>query len=292
MTVGYNIFQFSVDYSKLPRSSGDGMEFSSSNSSNGSSSEGSENSDSSQRINKLLAATGQRQTLPNHATNTSTGLRTNAHPKIFNVNHNSAHNQVQQKQGKEIPSVYPRLIQASQLQEGTITATTRTESVQLNNDVRAKPIQRQNSTNLLLQGTELPLLNSQLGLMLNTNDQLVSLAPPVVDLGFGEGLPKSTIVEQTAEFIDSQKVINGLEEHNSKLVEEKTKLSVQLGVQTKVWISNTCSYLIVVDTLDCIIHCVNKCVSLDMFDQLEFTSSRFLISLSVYMYFLGRDLLF
>lgn len=234
-----NVFQFSVDYSKLPRSSGDGMEFSSSNSSDGSSSEGSEESDSSQRINKLLSATGERQTLLNHATNASTGLRTNAHSKIFNANHSSIHTQVQKQQGKEITSVYPRLIQASQLQEDSVTATTRTQREQLNNDGHTKPtsIQRRNSTNLLLQGTELPLLNSQLGLSLSANDQLVSLAPPAVNLGFGDGLSKSTVVEQMAEFIDSQKVISDLEEHNSKLVEEKTKLSVQLGVQTKVRIS-------------------------------------------------------
>lgn len=221
------------------------MEFSSSNSSDGSSSEGSEDSDSSQTINnRLLTASGERQTLPNHVTNASTGLKTNAHPKIFSVNHSSTRTQVPRKQGKEIPSVYPRLIQATQLQDDSLTATTRTESVQTNNDVHAKPIQRQNSTNLLLQGTELPRLNSQLGLSLSANDQLVSLAPPAVDLCFGDGLPKSTVVEQTAEFIDSQKVISDLEEHNSKLVEEKTKLSVQLGVQTKV--GKSVNYLTVV----------------------------------------------
>ena len=238
-----------MDYSKLPRSSGDGMEFSSSNSSDGSSSEGSEESGSSQRINKLLI--GERQTLTNHATNASTGLRTNTHPTIFSVNHSSTHPQVQRQQGKEIPSVYPRLMQATctQLQEDSTTATTRMERVQLNYDGHTKStsIQRQNSTNLLLQGTELPLLNNQLGLSLSANDQLVSLAPPALNLSFGEGLSKSTVVEQTAEFIDSQKVISDLEEHNSKLVEEKTKLSVQLGVQTKVWISNM--YLIVVVTV-------------------------------------------
>lgn len=231
-----NIFKFSVDYSKLPRSSGDGMEFSSSNSSDGSSSEDSQESDSPQSINKILIPPGERQTLPNHASNSSTGLRTGTHPQILNANYSSIHTQVQRQQGKEVPSIYPRFIQATQLQEGSVTARTRTERLQLNNDGHAKTssIQRQNSTNLLLQGTELPLLNSQLGLSLSANDQLVSLAPPAVDLGFGEGLSKSTVVEQTAEFIDSQKVIGDLEEHNSKLVEEKTKLSVQLGVQTKV----------------------------------------------------------
>ena len=198
------------------------MEFSSSSSSDGSSSEGSQES--------------KRQTLPNYASNASTGLRTGGYSNILNTNDSSVHTQVQRQQGKEMPSVYPRFIQATQSQENSVTATTRTERVPLNNDGHAKPtsIQRQNSTNLLLQGTELPLLNSQLGLSLSANDQLVSLAPPAVDLGFGEGLSKSTVVEQTAEFIDSQKVISDLEEHNSKLVEEKTKLSVQLGVQTKV----------------------------------------------------------
>lgn len=62
----------------------------------------------------------------------------------------------------------------------------------------------------------------------------MSLAPPAVDLSFGDGLLKSTVVEQKAEFVDSQKVIS-VQEQNAKLVEEKTKLSVQLGVQTKVW---------------------------------------------------------
>ena len=212
------------------------MEFSSSSSSDGSSSEGTQESDSSQRISKLLIVPGERQSLPNHASNASPGFRTDTHPKIVNTNHSSIHTRVQRQQEKETPNVYPRFIQATKLQEDSITATTKTERVQSNNDGHAKParIQRQNSTNLLLQATELPLLNSQLGLSLSANDQLVSLAPPTVDLGLGEGLSKSTVVEQTAEFIDSQKVISDLEEHNSKLVEEKTKLSVQLGVQTKV----------------------------------------------------------
>ena len=77
-------------------------------------------------------------------------------------------------------------------------------------------------------------MNNELGLSLSANDQLVSLAPPAMDLSLGGGLLKSTIVEQRAEFVDSQKVISDLQEQNAKLVEEKTKLSVQLGVQTKV----------------------------------------------------------
>ena len=45
---------------------------------------------------------------------------------------------------------------------------------------------------------------------------------------------KSTVVERGAEFLESHSVIRELEERNSKLVEEKTKLAVQLGVQAKV----------------------------------------------------------
>ncbi len=228
-------FKFTVDYSKLPRSSGDGMEFSSSNSSDGSSTERSEESDSSQTINNsLLTATVKRQSLGDHVVNASTGKRTNAPPKVFNVNRSSIQSDIQTQQKKEKgPSSYP-IVKSTQLEENRQAVKARTKDTQLNSDLHTKPIQRQNSTNLLLQGTELMQLNNHLGLSLGTNDQLVSLAPPAMDLGFGDGLPKSTVVEQTAEFIDSQKVINDLEEHNSKLVEEKTKLSVQLGIQTKV----------------------------------------------------------
>ena len=104
------------------------------------------------------------------------------------------------------------------------------------NDEHPKPaaIYQQNSTNILLQGAELPRLDHQLGISLKGNDQVSSLAPPVADLSYKELALKTTVVEHTAEFVDSQKVINHLEEQNSNLVEEKTKLSVQLGVQTKV----------------------------------------------------------
>lgn len=223
------------------------MEFSSSNySSDGSSSECSEESDSSQRTdNSLLTATVKKQSLGNHvALNASTGLRTtnNLHPKISRTKHSGTDTQVQRKQEKGARSDYPRFVETTQLQEETETVITRTKSVQLNNDVHAKPVQQQNSTsNLLLQGSELLQLNNQIGLSLTANDQLVSLAPPALDLNFGDGLLKTTVVEQTAKFVDSQKVINDLETHNSKLVEEKTKLSVQLGIQTKVCNSNNLS---------------------------------------------------
>ena len=206
------------------------MEFSSSSSSDGSSSEESKETDSPQpRINNsLLTATAKRQSLGSHVVNASAGKRTNVTPKVFGENSNT-HSDIQTWQTKQKET----LVKATQLDDRQ-TIITRTKDLQLNSDLHTQPIQRQNSTNLLLQESELPRLNNQLGLSLSANEQLVSLAPPAVDLGFGDGLPKSTVVEQTAEFIDSQKVINDLEEHNSKLVEEKTKLSVQLGVQTKV----------------------------------------------------------
>ena len=52
---------------------------------------------------------------------------------------------------------------------------------------------------------------------------------------------KTTVIERGAEFMESQSVIRELEERNSKLVEEKTKLVVQLGVQTKVKYQIKCS---------------------------------------------------
>lgn len=210
-----------MDYSKLPRSSGDGMEFSSSSSSDGSSSESSNDSELSQRINNsVITTTIKEQHSTNHVVNTSAGIRTTIQPKSYGEKHKSGHPTFTKDAQKTDPS-----------------SIQRTESVQSRFDVHNKPVQRQNSTNLLLQTPELPSLKSQLGLSLNGEEQFVSLAAPAnLDLSFGEHSVKSTVVEHTAEFVDSQKVINDLEEQNSKLVEEKTKLSVQLGVQTKVWV--------------------------------------------------------
>lgn len=234
------IIFFTVDYSKLPRSSGDGMEFSSSSSSDGSFSEGSEESDLSEKKNKnssLVATTVRDQNSRNRVVNTSTEI-TNLQPKSYRSKHGSTNNQALQKLEKGTAHGYPTFIKDTQLRkdksEPSTCIITRTESTQSGSEVYVKPVQQQNSANLLLQGSKLPQLNSQLELSLNTNDQFVSLAPPLLDLGFGESSVKSKVVEHTAEFVDSQKVINDLQEQNSKLVEEKTKLSVQLGVQTKV----------------------------------------------------------
>lgn len=206
------------------------MEFSSSSSSDGSSSDESRETDSPQpRLNNSsLTATAKRRSLGSHVVNASAGKRTDVTPEVFGKN-SSIHSDIQTQEPKEKET----LVKAAQL-DNRQTIITRTKDSQLNGDLHTQPIQRQNSTNLLLQESELPRLNNQLGLSLSANEQLVSLAPPAVDLDFGGGLLKSTVVEQTAEFIDSQKVINDLEEHNSKLVAEKTKLSVQLGIQTKV----------------------------------------------------------
>ncbi|PFX13842.1 Golgin-45 [Stylophora pistillata] len=151
-------------YSKLPRSSGDGIEFSSSNSSNDSLYEDNEESDLTQKANDILLS-----------------------PTIK-----------RKSAGKRIEN------RSAQISAGP-------ELLQSNNESR---------------------------LSCSATAQLVSLAPPAVDLSFGDGLLKSTVVEQKAEFVDSQKVISDLQEQNAKLVEEKTKLSVQLGVQTKVWLED------------------------------------------------------
>ena len=92
----------------------------------------------------------------------------------------------------------------------------------------------QNSVNLLLQSADLPGLDSHPGLSFRGSCQVVSLAPPAADLTFTDSLMKSTVLEQNAKYVDSWKVINDLEEQNAKFVEEKTKLTVQLGIQTKV----------------------------------------------------------
>ena len=235
--ISFFFLSFAVDYSKLPRSSGDGMEFSSSNSSDGSSSEGNEESDSSQRTNNSsLASTVKRQSVGNSIVHASTEIRTGVQAKTSRVKYNND-NESKKREEKGTSSGHLKSVESPEVQKSRQDVITRTESLQLKNDVHIKnqPVQRQNSTNLLLQGPELARLNKQLGLSLSANDQLVSLAPPALDLNFGDGLLKSTVVEQTAEFVDSQKVISDLQEQNSKLVEEKTKLSVQLGVQTKVW---------------------------------------------------------
>ena len=195
------------------------MEFSSSGSSDGNSSDSSNESEVSQRRNNsFIITTVKQQDSTNHAVNASAGMRTTI--KSYGEKHKSGHSTFTKDTQKPEPS-----------------SIQRTESVQSRFDVQNKPVQRLNSTNLLLQAPELPCLKSQLGLSLNEEDQFVSLAPPAnLDLSFGEHSVKSTVVEHTAQFVDSRKVINDLEEQNSKLVEEKTKLSVQLGVQTKVWV--------------------------------------------------------
>ena len=216
-----NIF-LTVDYSKVPRSSGDGMEYSSSDSSDGSISEGSE---LSQRKITSLPTTTKSQMFGNKAVCSSTGRKTVSQPKNYQEKQRNTNTQE---------------ILNHQIKSGhgySPTSVSRTENKHYaENDEHPKPaaIYRQNSTNILLQGAELSRLDQQLGISLKGDDQVPSLALPVADLNYKEPPVKTTVVEQTAEFVDSQKVINDLEEQNSKLVEEKTKLSVQLGVQTKV----------------------------------------------------------
>ena len=214
-----------MDYSKVPCSSGDGMEYSSSNSSDGSIPEGSDDSELPQRNITSLPTTTKSQMFGDKAAYSSTGRKTMPQPKNYQEKQRNTNTQE---------------ILNHQIQSGhgySPTSVLRTENKHYaENDEHPKPtaIYRQNSTNILLQGAELSRLDQQLGISLKGDDQVPSLALPVADLSYKELPVKTTVVEQTAEFVDSQKVINDLEEQNSKLVEEKTKLSVQLGVQTKV----------------------------------------------------------
>ena len=219
------IFFLTVDYSKVPRSSGDGMEYSSSNSSDGSISERSDDSELSQRKVTSLPTTTKSQMFGNKAVCSSTGRKTMSQPTNYQEKQRNTNTQD---------------VLNHQIQSGhgySPTSVLRTENKHYaENDGHSKPtaIYQQNSTNILLQGAELPRLDHQLGISLKGDDQVPSLALPVADLNYKELSVKTTVVEHTAEFVDSQKVIYDLEEQNSKLVEEKTKLSVQLGVQTKV----------------------------------------------------------
>lgn len=227
-----------MDYSKLPRSSGDGMEFSSSNSGNDSLSEDSEENDLTQKTNNSLSySTVKRKSGRNRIDNGSAKITTGTtiQANISAIKYRNE-NEILEREEMRTLSGHTALAESPQSQTLRKDVISKTEGAQLNEDVRFQSVQRQNSTNLLLQGPELLRLNNELGLSLSANDQLVSLAPPAMDLSLGGGLLKSTIVEQRAEFVDSQKVISDLQEQNAKLVEEKTKLSVQLGVQTKVCI--------------------------------------------------------
>lgn len=225
-----------MDYSKLPRSSGDGMEFSSSNSGNDSLSEDSEENDLTQKANNSLSYStvkrkSGRNVIDNGSAKITTGTTIQANISAIKYRNE---NEILEREEMRTLSGHTALAESPQSQTLGKDVISKTEGAQLNEDVRFQSVQRQNSTNLLLQGPELLQLNNELGLSLSANDQLVSLAPPAMDLSLGGGLLKSTIVEQRAEFVDSQKVISDLQEQNAKLVEEKTKLSVQLGVQTKV----------------------------------------------------------
>ena len=225
-----------MDYSKLPRSSGDGMEFSSSNSGNDSLSEDSEENDLTQKANNSLSYStvkrkSGRNVIDNGSAKITTGTTIQANISAIKYRNE---NEILEREEMRTLSGHTALAESPQSQTLGKDVISKTEGAHLNEDVRFQSVQRQNSTNLLLQGPELLRLNNELSLSLSANDQLVSLAPPAMDLSLGGGLLKSTIVEQRAEFVDSQKVISDLQEQNAKLVEEKTKLSVQLGVQTKV----------------------------------------------------------
>lgn len=131
-----------------------------------------------------------------------------------------------------------------QVQQGTKKLCV--DGMQTKSGQRSNQVVQQNTTNPLLQGSD--FLNNLGRLSMSVEKQLVTIALPSSDLNLrGHFAQKSTVVEHKPEFVDSQTVINELQEQNSKLVEEKTKLSLQLGVQTKACIPLYCWF--------CLVHC-------------------------------------
>ncbi|XP_029186696.2 golgin-45-like isoform X2 [Acropora millepora] len=210
-----DIDHFQVDYSKLPRSSGDGMEFAASSSSDGNISDSSSDSEVLLRKNNSVDGTTVRQKHNGQHTiiHTSMETRTSSQPESKRGVHNST------------------LTRDLQVQQGTKKLCV--DGMQTKSGQRSNQVVQQNTTNPLLQGSD--FLNNLGRLSMPVEKQLVTIALPSSDLNLkGHFAQKSIVVEHKPEFVDSQKVINELEGQNSKLVQEKTKLSLQLGVQTKV----------------------------------------------------------
>ena len=200
------------------------MEFAASSSSDGNSSDSSSDSEVLLRKNNSVDGTTVRQKHNGqHTIHTSMETRISSQPESKMGVHNST------------------LTRELQVQQGTkkLCVDGMQKSGQLSNQVV-----QQNTTNPLLQGSD--FLNNLGRLSMSVEKQLVTIALPSSDLNLrGHFAQKSIVVEHKPEFVDSQKVINELEEQNSKLVEEKTKLSLQLGVQTKARKPLYCWYCLV-----------------------------------------------
>lgn len=201
------------------------MEFAASSSSDGNSSDSSSDSEVLLRKNNSVDGTTVRQKHNGqHTIHTSMETRTSSQPESKMGVHNLT------------------LTRDLQVQQGTKRLCVdgmQTKSGQLSNQVV-----QQNTTNPLLQGSD--FLNNLGRLSMPVEKQLVTIALPSSDLNLkGHFAQKSIVIEHKPEFVDSQKVINELEEQNSKLVEEKTKLSLQLGVQTKARKPLYCWYCLV-----------------------------------------------
>lgn len=206
-----------VDYSKLPRSSGDGMEYASSSSSDGVTSDcGNKNDLPHRKSSSLEHTTNQQEHFGRHIP-TFKGARTSLQLESIARNNSTIINRDLHAKHETTEPFIDRVQLATSEQQ-------------------SKPVLQQNRTNLLLQGSaDLPHSNNQLRLSLSGENQLLTVALPTSELDLREHFAqKSIVIEHTPEFVDRQKIIDDLEEQNSKLVEEKTRLSVQLGVQTKV----------------------------------------------------------
>ncbi|KAK2573724.1 Golgin-45 [Acropora cervicornis] len=199
-----DIDHFQVDYSKLPRSSGDGMEFAASSSSDGNSSDSCSDSEVLLRKNNSVDGTTVRQKHNGQHTiiHTSMETRTSSQPESKRGVHNST------------------LTRDLQVQQGTKKLCV--DGMQTKSGQQSNQVVQQNTTNPLLQGSD--FLNNLGRLSMSVEKQLVTIALPSSDLNLrGHFAQKSTVVEHKPEFVDSQKVINELEEQNSKLVNAEIK---------------------------------------------------------------------
>ena len=226
------------DYSKVPRSSGDGME---------NNSEGEvfpQQTAQGQALKVKSVATPLKDQSLAHSPPASreTGSRLSSihdsHPSKGYTNADitrglepSGHTVTEQNQHVsntfQIPSVYSATINRSSIEENE-------QKIYNKNDVRT-------SDNLEAVTLPKPLsvcAKSMSNSSVMDSENLI----PKVELEVNsnainstiDNLSKEKILERSPECIDSRLIITELEERNSKLVEEKIKLSVQLGVQSKV----------------------------------------------------------
>lgn len=214
-----------LDYSKLPRSSGDGMEHNS---------EGeilpAQQAAQGQllKIKSVDIKPVQQQDLA-HLTSSSTSRTLDSHlsNNFTNTVINRGLESSEQKnknKTSQIPCVYSAKKNRFSIEKGEQIVynkngiRTADDSLKLSSVTSFKPLficakSSMNSENLI----------PKVGPEANSSENIAR-----------NNLSKEKILERSPMCIDSRLVITELEERNSKLVEEKVKMSVQLGVQSKV----------------------------------------------------------